>query len=237
MIDLDPVLEALKDRGWREIAEIDRALAAGEIDENGWHEAIAELIKPLYLAADNPYGQAGHSGDEKTWEASRGFIADALHRSGAFLDVGCASGILMESVHRWGATKNLRIEPYGLDIIPEFVQVAKRRLPDWADRIQLGNIRSWKPTGNRFDLVFTRPEYAPPGRRVDLVRHLIDDVLTPVGRLIVFVGAEEREFRRAESTIASEFPVHGRVEIPHPTDNRLVRRLFWIDGSGFSAEK
>ena len=41
MTDLDPVLEALKDRGWREIAEIDRALAAGEIDENGWHEAIA----------------------------------------------------------------------------------------------------------------------------------------------------------------------------------------------------
>jgi SAM-dependent methyltransferase len=231
MGDRDPIIESLKERAWREVAAIDQALVEGRIDENEWHEAMAALIKPAYLAADNPYAQAGYSGDAETWEASRGFIAEALHRSGTFLDVGCASGILMESVHRWGTNKGLSIEPHGLDIVPEFVQLARRRLRHWTDRIYVGNIRTWRPINHRFDFVLIRPEYAPRSRRIDLVRHLIDHVLMPNGRLIIFVGAEETEFRWVESTIADKIPTHGRVEIPHSSDNRLVRRLFWIDGS------
>jgi hypothetical protein len=229
MPDPDPILESLKEGGWREVAAINEALAEERIDEDGWHAAMAALIKPRYLAADNPYAQAGHSGNAETWEASRGFIADALHRDGAFLDVGCASGILMESVRRWGASKNLTIEPHGLDIVPEFVQRARQRLPQWADRIHIGNIRTWQPPDRRYDFVLIRPDYAPAGRRVELVRHIIDRVLVSNGRVIVFVGAEEKELRRVESTIAPAFPVHGRVEIPHSGDNRLMRRLFWID--------
>ena len=228
----DPALESLKDGGWRQIAAIDQALADGRIDEAGWHEAMASLIKPAYLAADNPYAQAGHSGNAATWEASRGFIADAIHRSGTFLDVGCASGILMESVQRWGAAKEFTIEPHGVEIIPEFVQLARRRLPRWADRIHGGNIRDWRPAGDRFDFVLIRPEYAPVSRRADLVRHVVDHVLTADGRLIVLVGNEETEARRAEATITSQgFRVDGRVEVPHPADSRLRRRLFWIDAS------
>ena len=232
MHDPDPVLADFKERGWREIREIDQALAEGRIDEAQWHDAMAALIKPAYLAGLNPYAQAGHSGDAETWEASRGFIADSLHRSGTFLDVGCASGILMESVHRWGARKNLKIEPHGVDIVPEFVQRAQRRLPHWADRIHVGNIRTWRPKDHRFDFVFIRPEYAPAARRVDLVRHILDHVLTAAGRLIVFVGVEETDLRHVESTIRVALPVHGRVEIPHSKDCRLARRLFWIDGPG-----
>ena len=147
MTNPDPTIERLKERAWQEVAAINQALEEGRIDENGWHEAVASLIKPAYLAAENPYAQAGHGGDAATWEVSRGFIAEAIHQSGTFLDVGCASGVLMESVHRWGATKNLNIEPYGLDIIPEFVELARRRLPHWADRIYEGNIRT--ATGER----------------------------------------------------------------------------------------
>src|SRR5262245_59907985 len=116
MTGSDPLLERLKEGAWREVASINRALEEGRIDEDGWHEAMASLVKPAYLTGDNPYAQAGHSGDAATWEAARGFIAEALHRSGTFLDVGCASGVLMESVQHWGARRNLSIEPYGLDI-------------------------------------------------------------------------------------------------------------------------
>lgn len=234
MPDPDPTIERLKERAWQEVSAIDQALADGRIDEDGWHEAMAAIIKPAYLTADNPYAQAGHGGDAKTWEASRGFIAQALHRSGTFLDVGCASGILMESVQRWGAQKNLTIEPYGLDIIPELVQLAQRRLPHWANRITVGNICTWRPVRERFDYVLIRPEYAPPDRRADLVGHALNHVLQPDGRLIVFVGTEEAESRQVESSIIDhEFTVHGRVEIPHAKDSRLVRRLFWIDcGNG-----
>jgi 2-polyprenyl-3-methyl-5-hydroxy-6-metoxy-1,4-benzoquinol methylase len=226
----NPQLESLKDRGWREIASINQALAQGLIDEVGWHDAMASLIKPAYLAGRSPYAQAGHSGDAVTWESSRGFIANALHRSGSFLDVGCASGVLMESVHRWGAERNLLIEPHGLDIVQEFVDLAKRRLPHWSDRIHVGNIRHWKPAGERFDFVLIRPEYAPVGRRKELVRHVIDFALSPGGRLIVFVGNEEAELRQAEASLTcDEFLVDGRIEVPHPADSRLRRRLFWID--------
>jgi SAM-dependent methyltransferase len=226
----DPTIERLKERGWQQVAAINQALAEGWIDEDGWHEAMTWLIKPAYLIAKNPYAQAGHGGDATTWEASRGFIAEACHRSGTFLDVGCASGILMESVQRWGAAKNLSIEPYGIDIVPEFADRARRRLPDWADRIYVGNIRTWQPPGDRFDFVLLRPDYAPPGRRGDMVGHVIDHVLKPGGRLIFFVGTEEVELRSVEESITEHgFVVHGRVEIPHPRDSRVVRRLFWID--------
>jgi SAM-dependent methyltransferase len=226
----DPSIERLKERAWQEVAEINQALEEGRIDEDGWHEAMAALIKPAYLAADNPYAQAGHGGDAATWEASRGFIAEALHRSGTFLDVGCASGILMESVHRWGAARNLVIEPYGLDIVPEFVELARQRLPQWASRIYVGNIRTWQPQGDRFDFVLIRPEYAPASRRADLARHILRHVLKPGGRLIVFVGTEEAGSRSVEASITAQgIAVHGRVEIPHPRDSRVVRRLFWID--------
>ena len=228
----DPELERLKEGSWREVALIDQALDEGRIDEDGWHEAMASLIKPAYLAGENPYTQAGHNGDAATWEASRGFIAEAFHRSGTFLDVGCASGVLMESAKRWGANRNLNIEPYGLDIVPELVNLARSRLPHWADRIQVGNIRSWEPANDRFDFVLIRPEYAPATRRVELVRHVLNRVLKAHGRLIVLAGNEENESRRVESSITSHgIRVHGRLEVPHPRDNRLQRRLFWIDGS------
>jgi hypothetical protein len=228
----NPQLESLKDRGWREIASINQALAQGLIDEVGWHDAMASLIKPAYLAGRSPYAQAGHSGDAVTWESSRGFIANALHRSGSFLDVGCASGVLMESVHRWGAERNLLIEPYGLDIVQEFVDLAKHRLPHWSERIHLGNIRYWQPAGERFDFALIRPEYAPASRRLEMVRHVIDRVLKLGGRLIVLAGNEETESRIAEATMTSDqIRVDGRIEIPHP-DDRLQRRLFWIDTLG-----
>jgi SAM-dependent methyltransferase len=225
-------LQHLKERAWQEVGAINEALAAGQLDEEGWHTAMAALIKPAYLAADNPYAQAGHGGNATTWEAARGFIADALHRSGAFLDVGCASGILMESVQRWGAARNLQIEPYGLDIVPELAQLAQQRLPHWVDRIYVGNIRTWQPARERFDFVLIRPEYAPANRRGDLVAHVLQHVLKPGGRLIVFVGNEEAEVRSVEAEIvAAGFTVHGRIEVAHPDDSHLVRRLFWIDSA------
>lgn len=229
MPDADPAVEQLKEGAWREVREIDRAFLEGRIDEDGWHAAMAALIKPAYLAAASPYAQAGHSGDAESWDASRGFIAETLHRDGTFLDAGCANGILMESVHRWGTNRNLRVEPHGLDIVPEFVELAQKRLPRWADRIHVGNIRTWRPASHRFDFVLIRPEYAPASRRIDMVHHVLENVLAPSGRLIVFVGAEEPDLRQVESTIATAFPISGRVEIPHSKNRRLVRRLFWIE--------
>src|SRR5256885_1786286 len=80
---------------------LDVALAAGEIDEAEWYRQVAAFITPHYLGGDNPRAQSGHSGDEAHWEHARSLVVDAIDRDGTFLDVGCASGHLMECVNRW----------------------------------------------------------------------------------------------------------------------------------------
>jgi SAM-dependent methyltransferase len=164
-------------------AAIDDALERGEIDEEEWHAAVAAIIVPAYLAAETPWAQSGKSGDEAVWEQARRPVADAIDRDGSFLDIGCASGFLMESVQRWTAERGLAVEPYGLEIAPELASLARRRLPHWADRIFLGDALGWDPP-RRFDFVRTELGYAPPERRRELVERLLAWV-EPGGRLLV----------------------------------------------------
>ena len=93
-------LEGLKERGWRQIAAIDAAFERGEIGEDGWHHAMADLVVPAYLAGDNPR----HSPATRVTPCggrARRLLLDAVDADGTFLDVGCANGHLMECVQRW----------------------------------------------------------------------------------------------------------------------------------------
>ena len=101
-----------------------------------------------------------------------------MNRDGTFLDVGCANGHLMECAVGWLAESGYRIEPYGLDILPELAALARQRLPQWADRIAVGNAIDWIPE-QRFDFVRTGLEYVPRRLRPELVRHLLDATLAP----------------------------------------------------------
>ena len=78
------------------VQRFDAALEAGEIDEETWYRELAAIDTPIYLAQETPWGQSGKGGDEAVWEQARGLIVDAIDRNGAFLDVGCASGYLMD---------------------------------------------------------------------------------------------------------------------------------------------
>jgi hypothetical protein len=100
---MDERLAAAKERAWREVAAIDAAHARGEIDDAGWHRAMAELVAPAYLGAADVRGGSGHTGSADDWDRSRGIVAEAIDRSGTFLDVGSANGLLMESVVTWAA--------------------------------------------------------------------------------------------------------------------------------------
>jgi hypothetical protein len=134
---------------------------------------------------------------------------DALDRDGTFLDCGCANGYLMECV-------------------PEFVELARRRLPQWADRIWVGNAASWLPP-LRFDAVRIGLEYVPEHRRAELVAHLLRKVVAAGGRLIVGPFTEEVEQRTTEDDLAGwGHVIAGRSELPH-RDPRVVRRLVWVD--------
>src|SRR5207237_2727818 len=57
----------LKESCWRESADLDARLAAGEIDEREWHRAWQEILVPAYLGARTPWGQSGKTGTEEDW--------------------------------------------------------------------------------------------------------------------------------------------------------------------------
>jgi SAM-dependent methyltransferase len=146
-------------------------LARGEIDEARWFAEMASIFDAAYLAGDNPRAQSGFGGDEARWEAARRPITDAIDRPGTFLDVGCASGHLLESLIRWSPHE---IEPYGLDLPPAVVELARRRLPQCADRIFHGNALTWEPP-RRFDFVRTELVYVPADRQRELVERLLQE--------------------------------------------------------------
>jgi hypothetical protein len=216
---VDEELEAAKERAWREEAAIDAAFERGELDEAGWHEAMAALVVPAYLAAETPEGGSGSSRDPAGWEYARSLLADAVQPGQSFLDVGCANGHLMESMAAWAG-----VEPYGLEIAPELAELARSRLPQWAGRIWVGNALSWEPP-RRFDVVRTGLDYVPQPRRRELVEHLLGFC----DRLVIGVHNEERDLPGREAEVAAwGFAIAGRSERPHPHP-RLAYKAFWLD--------
>ena len=171
------------------------------------------------MSADTPEGGSGSSRDAAGWEYARSLIAVAVQPGQTFLDIGCANGHLMESMARWAG-----VEPYGLEISAELADVARRRLPQWTNRIWVGNAVSWTPT-HGFSVVRTSLDFVPAPRRQRLVEHL----LSYAGRLVIGVFNEEPETRALESEVASwGFAIVGRSEREHPHP-RLSYRAFWID--------
>ncbi len=226
-------IEYAKNRAHDLLAGSEADLAAGRITEAEYYARGDAVITPAYLAGDNPRAQSGHSGDEQHWRVARSHICDAFHLSGTFLDIGCASGYLMECVQLWAAEAGRNIEPYGLDLSPQLAELARRRLPHWAHRIHTGNVIQWTPP-QRYDFVRTGLEYVPLRRRPDLIRRLLELVVAPGGRLIIGSYSEEVPAQlsgpRLEEEVASwGFAVSGRTERPHYDDDRLLDKSIWLE--------
>ena len=169
------------------------------------------VLEPAYLRGTTPQAGSGFGGDAASWRARRGQIVDCLHRPGTFLDIGCANGLLMESVREWAAERGLAIEPYGVDLAPGLVDLARRRLPRWADRIEVGNAIDYAP-GRRFTFVHVLLDAVPRRRRADLVRHALT-LVEPGGRLLVshyLGGTTDRT--AGEHLRDLGFPVAGTAE-------------------------
>ena len=145
------------------------------------------LWRPAYLRGTTPQQGSGFGGDEQEWRQARRHITEAIVGDGTFLDVGCANGLLMESVAAWCAERGLAVEPCGVDISPALTELARRRLPQWADRIWTGNAVDWRPpVGLRFDYAHILLDSVPRARRADLIRHHLAHTVRPgTGRLLV----------------------------------------------------
>ena len=131
---------------------------------------------------------------------------------------------------RWCAAKGIRIEPYGLDIVPELAALARSRLARWAERIFVGNALTWTPPLH-FDFVRTNLVYVPPRRRRDLVERLMRDIVAEDGRLIVGVyGNADPSGPGLDDIVRSwGYTIAGHVERPHRIRVNELQRVFWID--------
>jgi SAM-dependent methyltransferase len=219
--------------------EFDRLLDGTRRAERAWYQAIRRLLETAYLAASDPAAQSGKGGGLAAWEVARRPIAAAINRHGTFLDIGCANGLLMESVVAWASEAGFNVEPFGVDLSPRLARLARRRLPHWADRIWAGNAMTWRPP-HKFDFVRTELVYVPPGREPDLVHWLLTDVVAPGGRLLVCSygsssGAEPRVQPLEELLAAWGFPTHGYAEA-RAQSGVAITRVVWIDRGTHDAQ-
>lgn len=194
------------------------------VDDATWVRDNVRVLEEHYLRAPTPEGQSGKLGDPALWEISRRLVVRAVHHDGTFLDVGCANGLLMESVHRWAGEDGLRLEPYGVDASARLVDLAGTRLPQWRDRLYVGDALMWIPP-RRFDFVHTMVDLVPPARRAEWLRRMLVEFVAPGGRLIVrdYEGIGER-------LRGWGLPVSGITV--QPRGDRPPQEAAWIDAHG-----
>jgi SAM-dependent methyltransferase len=219
---------AVRDHALAAIQQTHHDFAAGRIGEAAWYQAVSDELVAAYLSFDDPMWQSGFHGDKLQWRAAREIVVDAIDRDGTFLDVGCANGLLMESIASWAAERGYRIEPYGLDIAPALAALARRRLPQWSDRIHAGNVMEFEPA-RRFDFIRTGVEYVPMCRHADLPVHHLNRFLAPGGRLIV--GPFRSGLPEVDPSLALEhlgLHASGAAQTPSP-GGAPTRCILWID--------
>ncbi len=204
------------------------------MDDRDFFDRQRSRLEEAYLAGTNPRQQSGFGRDEADWECFRRPVVAPVERDGTYLDIGCANGLLMECVVRWAAEDGHAIEPYGLDISEKLAELARERLPQWSDRIFIGNALFWEPP-MRFDYVRTELMYVPENRRREYAERLLERFVAPGGRLIVCsYGSSRPEKFRAEP-LAEEITgwglrVDGLHEVVSPEHGFVITRVVSIAG-------
>ena len=168
-------------------AAIDTATVEFEqagISSTEWQRRISDALAAAYLADDDPRWQSGFDGDATLWREARAFILKAAPSEGTFLDVGCATGHLIESLSEWARERGQALEFYGLELDPALAEEARRRLPQMAARIFIGNVSEWMPP-RRFSCVRTGLEYVPRGEEPTLLERIAVQFIASGGHLVV----------------------------------------------------
>jgi hypothetical protein len=121
---------------------------------------------------------------------------------------------LLESLIAWAGELGLTLRPHGLDLVPELVELARKRFPDHRDSFAADNAFYWVPP-RRYDFVRTNLEYVPAADRTEFIRRQYAAVAAN-GRLIVCHYRNTDEPRVDPGSVIEQagFAVAGRTEAP-----------------------
>jgi hypothetical protein len=198
-------------------------------DLEAWDRRTAERLERAYLAAGaGPGGSGSSETSEGAWRAKRQHLCVPMDGDGTWLDVGCANGHLLATLPAWCAERGIRIEPYGLELLPALAELARSLHPELADRIWTGSVMTWKPP-RRFTYVTALDDQVPPGRLGDLVAHLRAEFVEPGGRLIVssYTDSDGVPKDLFDDLRQAGHPPDGRIRIDRPQRHPLLAA--WID--------
>lgn len=143
-----------------------------------------KLLEAAYLKEDDPIRQSGFRGGAERWQAERRPILDAIKSDGDLLDIGCANGFLLKCLVKWGGERGLKLTPHGLDQGSGLIELAKARLPEYADNFHVGNAWDWIPQ-RKYRYVYMLYDCLPPDYLAEGLNRLLERVITLKGRLIV----------------------------------------------------
>ena len=180
-----------------------------------YFRVLREAVADFYLAdPDNPYLQSGRSSGARRWEETRRLFVRALHHGGDLLDVGCANGLLLETLIAWAQEEGLVIRPHGIDLVPELVELARQRFPARHDCFEVANAFYWQPR-RQYDFVRTNIEYVPEPDLTTFIRRQRAAV-APGGRLIVshYRNPDEPEQDPGAAIEWAGYRVAGRASAP-----------------------
>lgn len=190
-------------------------------------------LERRYLSGADAYQQSGFWGGPVRWEKARRPIAEAIDHSGAFLDIGCANGLLMQSLCDWAIRRGVLIDPFGLEVSEALCDLARRRLPQWKNRIFHGDASVWNPP-RRFEFVRTELGYVDDADQAAYVARLIAQYLSKAGRLIVC------SYDDVHNPGGHALPIEAKLRAwgLHPSSERVIYddpsgiimlRMAWVD--------
>lgn len=105
-----------------------------------YFRVLREAVTEFYLADPaNPWQQSGRSSRAARWEETRRCLVKAVHHDGDFMDVGCANGLLLETLIGWARDEGFSLRSHGIDIVPELIALARQRFPDHSDSFEVAN--------------------------------------------------------------------------------------------------
>jgi len=196
-----------------------------------WFESMRRDFRRRYLASDDPWRQSGWGSTPERWRLAREVILSAVERSGTFVDIGCANGLLLECLIAWATERGVVIEPHGIDLVPELIELARKRLPAYASNFATANAFTWIPL-RRYDYAHLLLESAPPPRHREFLFRILDSAIARGGRLIVSNygsrSKNETPFDVAGYLSSLSFAVAGSASASEP-DGFVITRTAWID--------